>query len=69
MFINPRKKTIVPANEKATSTTEDFAESKIPSTKVLKMVVSPKKIHLINAITNAITKNAIQTMFNAIPGP
>jgi len=57
---------MVPISGKATSITEDFAESKTPSTRVLKMVVSAKKMLLIIAIINAITIKAIQTIFKAI---
>ena len=66
IFINPKKKTIVPANGKATSITDDFAESNKPSAKSLNISVSPKKINLNSATTKAITKNAIQMIFNAI---
>jgi len=69
MFINPRKNIIVPARGKATSSTDDLAESKIPSTKVLKMFVSFRKMDFIKAIIKAITINAIQTMFNAMIFP
>ena len=66
IFIKPKKNIKVPASGKATSVTEVLAASKMPSVKVLKMVVSPKKMHLINAMINAIKKNAMKTMFNAI---
>jgi hypothetical protein len=59
----------VPASGNATSVTEVLAASKMPSVKVLKIVVSPKKIHLTSAIINAMKKNAINTIFNAMPGP
>jgi len=42
------------------------AASKIPSVKVLKMPVSPKKMHLTIAMTKAITKKAIHTTFKAM---
>ena len=57
---------MVPAKGKATSITEDLAESKIPSASNLKISVSPKNTSLNKAITNAITKNAIQIIFKAI---
>jgi hypothetical protein len=57
---------MVPAKGKATSITEDFAESKIPSANNLNMLVSPKKTSLQRAIIKAITKKAIQIIFKAI---
>ena len=57
---------MVPASGKATSITEDLAESKIPSANNLKMAVSPKKTSLQRAIIKAITKKAIQIIFKAI---
>jgi hypothetical protein len=56
----------VPANGNATSITDDFAESNNPSARSLKISVSPKKINLHNATMKAITKKAIQMIFNAI---
>ena len=53
-------------NGNATSITDDFAESNNPSARSLKISVSPKKINLNSATTKAITKNAIQMIFNAI---
>ena len=58
---------MVPAKGKATSITEDLAESKIPSERILKMSVLPGiKMNLIQATINAITKKATQTIFKAI---
>ena len=57
---------MVPAKGKATSITDDLAESKIPSASNLNISVSPKNASLNKAITNAITKNAIQIIFKAI---
>ena len=66
IFINPKKNTMVPVNGRATSITEDLAESKIPSASNLKMLVSPKMINLNKAITKAMRKKAIQMIFKAI---
>ena len=46
IFMSPKKKTIVPANGKATSITEPLALSNIPSTRVLNTSVSCKNKNL-----------------------
>jgi hypothetical protein len=56
----PSQNAIAPTNGSAISITDDLDESKIPSTKSLKASVSPRKINLHSAITNAMMKNAIQ---------